>query len=168
MILGLDISTSITGYTILDDNGIVLECSYIDLKKFKNVYDKAAFSKDKIEKLFNKFNIKKVYIEESLQMFSMGKSSAKTLASLTKFNGIISWIIFNHFNIKPIHIAAITARKKAGIILEKGVKAKECVMKHMIKNENWFVVQYTKTGKIKLYCYDMADSFIIAKAGLLS
>ena len=168
MILGLDISTSITGYTILNDDGSVAECSFIDLKKVKDVFGKASLCQSVFAKLFAKYPIKKVYIEESLQMFSMGKSSAKTLATLTKFNGILSWIIFNDFLISPKHLPAISARKKAGIILVKGVKGKECVMKHILTNETWFPIQYTKTGKIKPYCYDMADSFVIAKAGYLS
>ena len=168
MILGLDISTSITGYTILKDDGSVAECSFIDLKKVKDVFGKASLCQSVFAKLFAKYPIKKVYIEESLQMFSMGKSSAKTLATLTKFNGILSWIIFNDFLISPKHLPAISARKKAGIVLVKGIKAKECVMKHMIDNESWFPIQYTKTGKIKPHCYDMADSFVIAKAGYLS
>lgn len=166
MILGLDISTSITGYTILNDDGSVAECSFIDLKKLKDVYKKASLCQSIFAKLFAKYPIKKVYIEESLQMFSMGKSSAKTLAALTKFNGILSWIIFNDFLIPPQHVPAITARKKAGIVLVKGIKAKECVMKHMIDNESWFPVQYTKTGKIKPHCYDMADSWVIARSAL--
>lgn len=168
MILGLDISTSITGYTILDHTGAVLECSYIELKKVKNVYNKASICQAVLAKLFAKYSIKKVYIEESLQMFSMGKSSAKTLATLTKFNGIISWIIFNDYLIVPTHLAAISARKKVGVILTKGVKGKECVMKYILTNEKWFKCEYTKTGKIKPHCYDMADSFVIAKAGFLS
>lgn len=168
MILGLDISTSVTGYTILNDDGTVAECSFIDLKKIKDVFGKAALCQSVFAKLFAKYPIKKVYIEESLQMFSMGKSSAKTLATLTKFNGILSWIIFNDFLISPKHLPAISARKKVGIVMVKGVKGKECVMKHILANETWFPAQYTKTGKIKPHCYDMADSFVIAKAGFLS
>ena len=40
MILGLDISTSITGYTILDYNGNILACDHIDMRKVKNFFDK--------------------------------------------------------------------------------------------------------------------------------
>ena len=47
MILGLDISTSITGYTILDYSGKILACDHIDLRKekdfFKNVKQKGEY-----------------------------------------------------------------------------------------------------------------------------
>ena len=39
MILGVDVSTSITGFAIVADNEIVFYDS-IDLRKYKNVFDK--------------------------------------------------------------------------------------------------------------------------------
>ena len=39
MILGLDISTSITGYTILNFEGKILACYHIDLRKEKNFFE---------------------------------------------------------------------------------------------------------------------------------
>ena len=167
MILGLDISTSITGFTILDEAGDTLLCDHIDLKKFLNLYTKADRVENILKDLFVTYNIQHVWIEESLQMFSSGMSSAKTLSTLSKFNGIISWIVWKEFRIFPEHIAAVSARKEAGIIVEKGKRGKDCVMDHMLDKEHWFVVEYTKTGKIKPYCYDRADSFIIAQAGFL-
>ena len=38
MILGLDISTSITGYTLLNEDGELLECGHIELRKEKNFF----------------------------------------------------------------------------------------------------------------------------------
>lgn len=168
MILGLDISTSITGYTIIDENGSVVECNHIDLTKVDGFLNKASACQTILGKLFSQYPIKAVWIEESLQMFSMGKSSAKTLATLTKFNGIISWIVFDKFAINPQYIPAVSARKACGIKMQKGKKGKECVMEYMAANESWFKIELTKTGNIKPYCYDRADSFVIAKAGFLS
>jgi Holliday junction resolvasome RuvABC endonuclease subunit len=167
MILGLDISTSITGYTILDDNGVVVECDHIDLKNFEDTFSKAENVDLKLNLLFQKYKIESVWIEESLQMFSMGKSSAKTIATLTKFNGIVSWVIYDRFSIVPKYIPSISARKLCGIKMEKGKKGKECVMEHMGKNEKWFQIEYTKKDNIKPYCYDRADSWVIAMAGHL-
>ena len=49
--------------------------------------------------------------------------------------------------------------------VKRGTKAKEQVMNFLIDNEPDFTVQYGRTGKPKPYCYDQADSLIIARAG---
>ena len=167
MILGLDISTSITGFTLLSDSGDIVLCDYIDLKKLSNMFDKAKTVEHRLQEIFNNNKIKQVWIEESLQMFSSGMSSAKTLATLTKFNGIISWITWDKFNIQPEYIAAVSARKEIGLTVSKGQRGKDVVMKYMLDNHPWFVVDYGRTGKIKPHFYDMADSFVVAKAGYI-
>ena len=167
MILGLDISTSITGFTVIGNSGDVVLCSYIDLKKFSNVFEKARTVEQELQKLFVQYKIEQVWIEESLQMFSSGMSSAKTLATLTKFNGIVSWIAWDKFEIVPEYVAAVSARKEIGLTVPKGKRGKDVVMEHMLDKEPWFVVEYGRTGKIKPHFYDMADSFVVAKAGFL-
>ena len=100
-------------------------------------------------------------------MFSSGMSSAKTLATLTKFNGIVSWITWDKFKITPEYIGASSARKEIGLTVSKGKRGKEVVMEYMLDKESWFEVEYGRTGKVKPHFYDMADSFVIAKAGFL-
>ena len=167
MILGLDISTSITGFSVLDDSGDVVLCDFINLKKLTTMFDKARTVEHRLQEIFDNNKIEKVWIEESLQMFSSGMSSAKTLATLTMFNGIISWITWDKFNIQPEYIAAVSARKEIGLTVSKGQRGKDVVMKYMLDKESWFVVDYGRTGKIKPHFYDMADSFVVAKAGYL-
>lgn len=167
MILGLDISTSITGFTVLSDSGDIVLCDYIDLKKLSNMFDKAKTVEHRLQEIFDNNKIDQVWIEESLQMFSSGMSSAKTLATLTKFNGIISWITWDKFNIQPEYIAAVSARKEIGLTVSKGQRGKDVVMEYMLDKEPWFVVDYGRTGKIKPHFYDMADSFVVAKAGYI-
>ena len=48
MILGLDISTSITGYTILDSSGNLVEYGSIDTRKHKNFFTKAGVVEQKL------------------------------------------------------------------------------------------------------------------------
>ena len=48
MILGLDISTSITGATVIDKEGNVLMCEAWDTRKIKNFFQKAAFIRTRI------------------------------------------------------------------------------------------------------------------------
>lgn len=167
MILGLDISTSITGYTLIDNTGTVVECSYIDLKKEIGLFQKAEKVKDVLILLYNRYAFDEVWIESSLMMFSAGKSSAVTIDALSKFNGIVSWICYSfckNLNFLP----AVSARKQIGLKMVKGKKGKEIVMEHMLNKEGWFKVDYAKTGSIKPYCFDKADSFVIAKAGFLA
>ncbi len=167
MFLGLDISTSITGFSLLSDSGDVVLCDYINLKKLTNMFDKAKTVEHKLKEIFDNNKIEQVWIEESLQMFSSGMSSAKTLATLTKFNGIVSWIAWDKFGTTPEYIAAVSARKEIGLTVQKGKRGKDVVMEYMLDKETWFQVEYGRTGKIKPHFYDMADSFVVAKAGFL-
>lgn len=167
MYLGLDISTSVTGFTVLSESGDVLLCDHIDLKKFDNMLQKARRVQNIFYDLVVLYNIEQIWVEESLQMFASGMSSAKTLTTLTKFNGIVSWIMWDRIGIEPNYISASSARKECGITVPKGKKGKEVVMEFMLDKQKWFVVEHTKTGKIKPHCYDRADSFVVARAGFL-
>ena len=170
MILGLDISTSITGATILDEEGKIIFCESWDTRnanKFKDLFEKANFIRLQIFALAHKFEIKEVYIEQSLQSFRSGFSSAQTLSTLSRFNGIVSWICFKTLGIKPQYVSASSARKACGIKVPKGTKAKEQVLKHVLDILPDFVVEYTKHGNPRPGAFDRADSWVIAKAGLL-
>ncbi len=168
MILGLDISTSITGATVLDKEGKIIYCEAWDLRnknKFPSIFDKARFIKDKIWELDDQYIIKSVFIEQSLQSFRSGFSSAKTLSTLSRFNGIVSWLCYSTFELQPEFIAATSARKKCGIKIPKGQKAKQVVIQYIIDNVPDVPIDYTKHGNPKPQCYDMADSWVIANAG---
>ena len=108
MILGIDISTSITGFAVVAEGELVYYDS-IDLRKYKNIFDKTIAMKEKLLDIFEMYQcnnddnsslgasdypIDHIYIEQSLHMFMGGKSSAKTLSTLTRFNGIVSWLAF--------------------------------------------------------------------------
>jgi len=167
MILGLDISTSIVGATILDNAGVVVYCEAWDLrnkKYFPDLYFKASFVKRNLWTLDDQYGLNEIYIEQSLMAFRPGFSSARTILTLAKFNGIVSYICQDNFA-TPEYIGASTARKACGIKVEKGKKAKEVVLKFVLDNEPKFMIEYTKHGNPKPGSYDRADSYIIAKAG---
>jgi len=178
MILGIDISTSITGFAVVGD-GQVLHYSSIDLRKYKGVFAKADAMREYITDFFESYQldqdqdgwgvskhpIENIYIEQPLHMFMRGKSSAKTLSTLMTFNGVVSWLIYELFEIEPQYISATSARKKAGIRVPRGEKAKEVVLKHLIENEPVFHIEYTSHGNPKPESYDRADAIVIAKAG---
>lgn len=179
MILGIDISTSITGFAVVAEGELVYYDS-IDLRKQKNIFDKTIAIKEKLLDIYemyqcenesafrvggSEFPIEHIYIEQSLHMFMSGKSSAKTLSTLTRFNGIVSWLVFELFEIRPEFIGATSARKQVGIKVPRGQKAKQVVLQHLLDNEPAFKIQYTKHGNPKPDSFDKADAIVIAKAG---
>jgi hypothetical protein len=165
LILGLDISTSITGITLLDDNGEVKVMNAIDTRKYKNFFQKAEAVKKVLTDLSNSYKVEEIFIEQSLQSFRSGFSSAKTLSTLSRFNGIVSWMCYSLWNLEPQYLAATSARKLCGIKVPKGEKAKPVVLQYVLDNEPTFVVEYTKHGNPKPDSFDRADSWVIAKAG---
>lgn len=168
MILGLDVSTSVIGYTILDNKSNVVLCEAWDLRnkrKFTDIWNKASFINEKLKELNSSYNIEKVYIEEAFTFFKSGGSTAKTMAKLQAFNGIVSWLCLDTFKNIPTHIPPARARKLNGIKVSRGQKAKEVVLDYLLENEKAFVIEYTHKGNPKPTSYDRADSLIIAKAG---
>ena len=113
------------------------------------------------------YPIDHIFIEPALNMFMMGKSSAHTISTLIKFNGITTWMCYEEFGIQPEFIPAISARKKCGFTIKRGQKAKEIVMKFFLDNEPDFRVEYTKHGNPKPGTYDKCDSIVMCKAGLI-
>ena len=168
MILGLDISTSITGYTLLDGDKIILNGAW-DTRKYKDFFEKVIHVKAGLEQIHKQHGkqIGAVYIEQSLQSFRSGFSSARTLSTLSRFNGIVSWLVFDKYKIKPEYLAATSARKLCGIKIPRGEKAKPVVLKFLLDNEPGFVIDYTRHGNPKPESYDRADSLVIAKAGVI-
>jgi Holliday junction resolvasome RuvABC endonuclease subunit len=169
MILGLDISTSITGFTVLTEDGHILhnEAIRLDSKKLETMFQKAQVVKNRLQEIKDLYNIKDVYIEQSLNAFRPGLSSAQVILTLGKFNGIVSWICCELFGKEPNYIGASSARKKLDIKIEKGANAKEIVLKHVLALEPTFKVEYTKHGNPVAGTYDRADSYVIAKAGYI-
>ena len=167
MILGLDISTSITGYTILDYEGNILACDHIDLRKEKDFFKKIQIVNSRLEMINDLYQIERVYVEQSLQSFRSGFSSAQTLSLLSKINGIVSWLCYNLFG-EPEYVAATSARKLCGIKVPKGQKAKAVSLQFVIDNVPGFEIQYTRHGNPKAGYTDRSDSYVIARAGWLN
>ena len=166
-ILGLDISTSITGASIIRD-GKIVESLFWDTRNkrlFPTLYEKADFIRRKFIYLEEEHRIDSIFIEQSLQSFRSGFSSAKTLSTLSRFNGMVSLLSYQMFNKKPEMIAASTARKLAGVEIKRGDNAKEKVIKYVIDRYPEIVIEYTKHGNPKPGTSDMCDSLVIAIAG---
>jgi len=180
MILALDISTSCTGWCVFDEDGLK-GSGYIDLSKHKGMYAKAGKVKTELLYLTVLYPFRKVVVEENLQAFRPGLSSAKTLMTLAQFNGVIRWICHSDLNTEVESINVNTARKTAGIKIDRKSKkkTKEQVWEwvKVINNSDQIKIQWPyKTlksgpnkGKIRLCneAFDVADAYVIGKSYFL-
>ena len=66
MILGLDVSTSCTGWCVMDPKFGFKQMGYIKLSKIPSMFAKANITQAELEKLQKEFSITRVVIEENL------------------------------------------------------------------------------------------------------
>jgi hypothetical protein len=180
-IIGLDVSTSVTGVCVLSqdeenpNNSKIVFLDRIEFKPSDSLWEKA----DKAFHFFKEIKEKhgseiiwKLALEEPLLGFQKGMSSAKTITTLMRFNGIISYIGRSIFHIDPLYISSSHARKLCGIKMQKnsvaGMSGKEQVFKFMSENDlkdiDW---PKKKNGKIADWSRDATDAYVIAKASFL-
>jgi len=179
-ILGLDISTSCTGYCLLEDDGTIKGLGFIPLGKYKTHFDKANRVMSDLRQLKKNHNISIIAIEENLQSFRTGFSSAQTLSSLAKFNGVVAYLCEDIFGLQPQFFNVNSARKTVGlkIISRKkgGTNTKDQVLEWAKSELGPSYSWPTKTLKsgprknqtvLEPGCYDMADAYVIARSALL-
>ena len=88
MILGLDISTSRIGYSIIDHDENLIDYGEIKLNPKDSLEIRADLFYSIMEQLKENHDIKHVFIEQPFIAFSGGKTTAVTMAKLQRFNGM--------------------------------------------------------------------------------
>ena len=117
IILSLDVSTACIGICLLlndgSDYGKIIELTHINPKSSKKkvkgieeIFLKKRCFEEYIQK-FKNFNITKAVIEEPL----LSSNNQNTVATLLRFNGMISDCIYNTFGVVPSYISSYDARK---------------------------------------------------------
>jgi Holliday junction resolvasome RuvABC endonuclease subunit len=179
MILGLDVSTATIGYTIIDDSGALIEMSYIPLSKTKGLTKKGFEFRRQLRIILQRNpSVDKVFIEECFQRFARGMSSARTITLLAAFNGITQYICEDELGITPALISVSACRSLVGIKTVSKKKAGkdvkeqvfEWVSAHLEYNWPTKILQSgpRKGQKIIINeARDMADAWVVAKAGLV-
>jgi hypothetical protein len=147
----------------LKDNKVV-KADYVDLRKVSGLLHKAQAVENYINNNLKEVKIEHIFIEQALMFFRRGGSTAKTMAILQNFNGVVSWLCFKLLGLEPQYITPISARSKCGIKVPRGKKAKEVVMEHFLETKE-FPIDYTRYGNVQKYCYDMADAVVVSRAG---
>ena len=166
MILGLDISTSKIGYSIIDPSKNLLECQVIKLKPLP-LEDRAEIFYAILKEVKKKYRIKEIFIEEPFSMFGGGRTTAKTMSKLQRFNGMCSFAVRRIFKVNPILIPANKARGLVGLKIKRGEDTKRKIIEWVEKKyPKDFIVEFTNYGNPKPGTDDKADSVVIALAGL--
>jgi len=172
MKLGLDISTSTVGFCVLRGDDIE-DIGAIELSKLKSIFEKAQEFRKRIKEIKKTHKIKGIFIEENLQAFRPGLSSAKTIVTLARFNGMCSLIVSDIFEMDPVFVNVNSARKLVGFKKQKnGKNTKDQVfdfVKNIEKNVYWPTKVMTRgprkgTEVFENFCYDMADAYVIVKS----
>ena len=178
MILGLDISSSIVGISIFNDDKTLYDLRYVDLRKIDSFFKKADYVRAKLEDLRCELtqNITTISVEECAQSFRKGFSSAQTISTLARFNGVISQIAYETFEVEPLYYNVVSSRKSLGIKLDKSgsVDTKEQIVSWVSTQEpQWtWPTKTLSRGKNagstihETFCYDMADAYVIGKVAL--
>lgn len=167
MILGLDVSTSCTGIAIVGDDGVPIVACAVTTSHIDSLADKADAVLHAVHDAVGSLCITAAYVEESLQAFRPGLSSANTICSLSKMNGLVSYLVQRAFGVPVNPIPSQTARKLCGIKLVRGEPAKPQVTRWALAHQiaGWDVPQKRRSAEPMEQVRDAADALVIALAG---
>lgn len=194
-IIGLDVSTKTIGIALFEGDGKLLELTHITpvIKPKPETKLEELFKKvDAFERLITRYielDIERVIIEEPL----LNSNNIYTVATLLKFNGMISKVVSEVLNVIPEFISSNDARryafpelvqkrttKKDGTPLNQkqiekndpvlfggypfDVDKKQIIWDKVSELEPQIVWEYDKKGKLKKENYDMTDAYTVCLA----
>ena len=163
MILGLDVSTSRIGWAVVNDKQELVDSNFFKTNKNHSLEERAVEVKENIiDPIMALHDITEIRIEEPFMMFSGGKTTARTMSSLQRFNGMVSLVAHQALGRPATLVGATTARSRCGIKVPRGTKAKQVVMMWCASEYDNFIMEYTRHGNPKPGLDDEADAIIVA------
>ena len=194
LILGLDVSTSCIGISLIEDKGTYGKLELLHhvtpivkpkpASKMQELFEKAIIFESEFLDKYADVGITRVIIEEPL----LRSNNVNTVATLLRFNGMISRAVYDTLGIVPEYISSYDARcygfpelmavrtinRKGEAYTEKEIAKKNPVLFGAYddnvdkKSVVWELVAdmepqitwiYDKKGKLKKENFDMADAF---------
>ena len=167
MILGIDISTSKIGISIIDYKENLILSELLKMKTTDSLEKRTEIFNQKMIQIRRKHDIKNIFIEQPYMAFSGGKTTAVTMAKLQRFNGMCCYAIYDLFGFPASLIQANKARGLVELKIKRGDNTKLKVIEWVSKKyPKDFIVEYTRHGNPKPGTDDKADAVVIANAGL--
>jgi len=189
-VMGLDISTKTIGMSLFDIHGKLVELTHFTPKikpQPENKLEELFRKVDAFERVLTRYvelDIRKVIIEEPL----LNSNNVRTVATLLKFNGMISKIVDEVLGVTPEFISSYDARafafpelmtvrthdKKGQPYKEKELKdkkpvlfggypwevdKKQVIFEKVADREPQIVWEYDKNMRLKKENFDMTDSY---------
>lgn len=163
------------GFCVLESTDCsIVELGHISLKNVEGLFNKVDDVVPKIAAILVGHNISKCFIEEPVQMFTMGMSSAHTILTLAKFNALISYHVRNQLtDANTFFVKPNEARKTCGLILTTKAKSGGKSQKEQTFSQitqlggllSHITFPLTRTGKPKPENFDEVDAFVVAYHG---
>eukprot|EP00761_Pharyngomonas_kirbyi_P011232 gb/GECH01011257.1/.p1 GENE.gb/GECH01011257.1/~~gb/GECH01011257.1/.p1 ORF type:complete len:310 (+),score=64.33 gb/GECH01011257.1/:1-930(+) len=118
--IGLDVSTSKTGYAIMTNQGKTLSVGILQGNKNKDLLITGKEMSERLENIIQEITQSNVHkcilgIEDSVEQYASGRTSARALFSLTRINTILSYSWFLRTGNLPIRSPVISIRAALGI-----------------------------------------------------
>lgn len=164
IIMGIDCSSTTIGISILkiDVNNKIhfVDCTYIKPIKNIDISLRLSDTRDKLQKIINKYKPTHIGIEEIIP-YMPGASSANTIITLAVFNRMACLLARDYLQAAPALFNVMSVR--TGLKLNKNLPKKEdvpdLVSQHLKFNFPW---DYNKKGDPKPECFDMADGVAVS------
>ena len=136
--LGLDISTSNVGWCIVDSaTNKMIAAGAVELKKKKTIFEKCKEVRKMLSQVNIDHDVSSISIEENLQAFRPGFSSAKTIVTLARFNGMVTLMCHDEFVLEPEFLNVNNARKTVGLKIDRKseVSTKDQILRFVKEKE---------------------------------
>lgn len=164
-VLGIDCSSTTIGYCLLEINDETKDIKYILSDYFKpnkkgSIIERIVHTRNFINEILNQYTPDYIGIEEIIQ-FMQGKSTAKTIITLTTFNRAVCLTAYDFLNKSPelFNVMSIRHGLKINKIFPKKEDMPALVSKHLGIT---FPYRLNSKNKIKVESYDVADGIAVA------
>jgi Holliday junction resolvasome RuvABC endonuclease subunit len=167
-VLGFDVSSKTIGWCVLEinDQGKIkfVKAHYVKPPKKGHIIERLADTRDQIQKIIGDVKPDYIGIEDIIQ-FMAGKSTAKTIITLTAFNRMVGLLAHDYLERAPelFNVMSIRHGLKTGKVLPKKEDMPKLVSKHLkIKFPYEYIAKGKYKGNIKEESVDVADGIAVA------
>ena len=167
-ILGLDASTSIVGYAFADEKLKIRDAGFLNISKFETNREKGKFVSNFFKNHPAIKYTEKINLEAALSGFGGGLTSQQTIITLSRWNAVLEYILYEDLGI-PISLCNVNSMRKIvlGAARIKGIKPKEYVkmkLPEVVSNLKDFE-KLNRKGEWDTHNSDMYDAVICALFG---